>query len=117
MSVRKIASNYVFLPGYPLLKNGYVVLEESQIVDVVDRGGYIREIQGLEFYGGMLLAGFVAESRIHYPESGSLIDFFEKLYADSPDTKQGLSLLKGADLRRLVFQPGTMIERLVWTKK
>lgn len=27
MSLRKIAANYIFVPGYPLVKNGYVVLE------------------------------------------------------------------------------------------
>lgn len=113
MSIRKIASNYVFLPDHPLLKNGYVVLKEGRILDVVDLGGRIREIAGLEFYGGMLLAGFVAEAHVLCPESGSLIDFFENLYADFPNTKQGLSLLKGADLKQFVFQPGTVIERLV----
>ena len=49
--MRKIAANYICLPGFPLVKNGYVILEQGRVKDVVDTGGRIREIQGLEFYG------------------------------------------------------------------
>ena len=51
--MRKIAANYICLPGFPLVKNGYVILEQGWVKDVVDTGGRIREIQGLEFYGGL----------------------------------------------------------------
>ena len=47
--MRKIAANYICLPGFPLVKNGYVILEQGRVKDVVDTGGRIREIQGLEF--------------------------------------------------------------------
>ena len=46
--MRKIAANYICLPGFPLVKNGYVILEQGRVKDVVDTGGRIREIQGLE---------------------------------------------------------------------
>ena len=54
--MRKIAANYICLPGFPLVKNGYVILEQGRVKDVVDTGGRIREIQGLEFYGGLIVA-------------------------------------------------------------
>ncbi len=44
--MRKIAANYICLPGFPLVKNGYVILEQGRVKDVVDTGGRIREIQG-----------------------------------------------------------------------
>ena len=28
--MRKIAANYIFLPGYPLVRNGYVVIDGQQ---------------------------------------------------------------------------------------
>ena len=43
--MRKIAANYICLPGFPLVKNGYVILEQGRVKDVVDTGGRIREIQ------------------------------------------------------------------------
>ena len=58
--MRKIAANYICLPGFPLVKNGYVILEQGRVKDVVDTGGRIREIQGLEFYGGLIVAAYVA---------------------------------------------------------
>ena len=64
MSLRKIAANYIFVPGYPLVKNGYVVLENGRIADVVDTGGVILEIQGLEFYGGMLVTDMLLTMKI-----------------------------------------------------
>ena len=58
--MRKIAANYICLPGFPFVKNGYVILEQGRVKDVVDTGGRIREIQGLEFYGGLIVAAYVA---------------------------------------------------------
>ena len=49
--MRKIAANYIFLPGYPLVRNGYVVIDGQNGVDVVNTGGFIREIPGFDFYG------------------------------------------------------------------
>ena len=61
--MRKIAANYICLPGFPLVKNGYVILEQGRVKDVVDTGGRIREIQGLEFYGGLIVAAYVTRRR------------------------------------------------------
>ena len=33
--MRKIAANYICLPGFPLVKNGYVILEQGRVKDVV----------------------------------------------------------------------------------
>ena len=33
--MRKIAANYILLPGFEFVKNGYVVLKDGMVVDVV----------------------------------------------------------------------------------
>lgn len=48
---RKIAANYIFLPGFPLVKNGYAVWEDGNVTDVVVRGTD-KEIQDWNFTGG-----------------------------------------------------------------
>ena len=53
--MRKIAANYILLPGFEFVKNGYVVLKDGKVMDVVNTGGEIREIPCLEFYGGMIV--------------------------------------------------------------
>lgn len=113
MSLRKIAANYIFVPGYPLVKNGYVILENGQIADVVDTGGVIREIQGLEFYGGMLVADSLLPMNLKLPPEGDLLPFLEEVYAQPHPLTQGIALLKGADLLRLAFRPGACLERLL----
>lgn len=112
MSLRKIAANYIFVPGYPLVKNGYVVLENGRIADVVDTGGVIQEIQGLEFYGGMLVTDMLLTMKIKLPPEGEMIPFLEEIYTRFHSVPQGIALLKGADLPRLAFRPGTCLENV-----
>ena len=71
--MRKIAANYICLPGFPLVKNGYVILEQGRVKDVVDTGGRIREIQGLEFYGGLIVAAYVAAYQERLEEGDLLL--------------------------------------------
>ena len=37
--MRKIAANYILLPGFEFVKNGYVVLKDGKVMDVVNTGG------------------------------------------------------------------------------
>lgn len=58
--MRKISANYIFPVSSAPLKNGIIVLDDANaIIDVIDTGGKIKEIQNLQFYSGMIVPGFV----------------------------------------------------------
>ena len=58
--MRKISANYIFPVSGPPHKNGIVVVEKTgKILEVIDTGGDLREIAGLEFYNGIIVPGFV----------------------------------------------------------
>lgn len=110
--MRKIAANYVFLPGYPLLRQGYVVWDGGAIREVVDTGGELREIHGLEFYGGMIVSADVLEKCGLWKEGEGLLPFLTACYRDVSGKVPGLVIIEGADLKRMVFRSGTLFRRL-----
>ncbi len=58
--MRKIAANYIFPVTAPPIKNGHLILDDNNcIIDVVDTNGQITEIEGLEYYSGILVPGFI----------------------------------------------------------
>ena len=109
---RKIAANYIFLPGFPLVKNGYVVWEDGEVTDVVDTGGRIREIQGLEFYGGMIVPDFVREYVKGLQDGEELVGALEKIYSEFPRKQYKLAIMEGADLKALKWRDGGRISLL-----
>ena len=74
--VRKVAANYIFLPGSPLVKNGYVEISALRGVRVVDTQGEIKEIPGLEFYGGMIVPDYVCEHKQEWEPGMEMLPFF-----------------------------------------
>ena len=58
--MRKITANYIFPINSKPLKNGIIILnDDNRIVDLIDTKGQLKEIQNLEFYGGIIVPGFV----------------------------------------------------------
>lgn len=106
---RKIAANYLFVPGYPLLRNGYVVVEDGRVVEAVDTGGVMREIPRLEFYGG-LLVNAAACDRVAWREGDDILDCLRRCYDGDP--VPGLALIEGADFVRFRWTKTTRITRL-----
>jgi len=94
--MRKIAANYILLPGFEFVKNGYVVLKDGKVVDVVDTGGKIREIPCLEFYGGMLVDDLVRQ-RIEWSPGDPICEKILQLYQRNVVWGNGLALIQGAD--------------------
>ena len=110
--MRKVAANYLFFPGYPLIKNGYVVLEQDQVKEVVDTGGLIREIQGLEFYAGILVAGCVGGKDLNCKAGEPLLPAIESVYLQEYREAIGVALIEGADLKTLTCRQGMRISLL-----
>lgn len=109
--MRKIAANYIFLPGYSLVKNGYVVLDGRQVIEVVDTGGVMKEIQGLEFYGGMIVAPCLLSENIG--QGVLLLPLIEGLYLGKEEHDPGLAIITGADLIRFESLASTLVRPLV----
>ena len=109
MNLRKIAANYILLPGFELMRNGYVVLEEGQVTDVVDTGGEIKEIPCLEFYGGMIVADFVRDE-VEWQEGDDIPAKIKDCY--SRKSGKGLAIIQGADFARFSWLKDTRINPL-----
>lgn len=105
--MRRVAANWVFLPGYPLLKFARVELDGDK-QRVVDTGGVMKESEGLEFYGGLLVAGSVLRGVTGWQAGDSLTERIAAFYAQQP-AWEGLALIRGADLRKFCWTEETMI--------
>jgi len=58
--MRKISANLIFDGLGNFLKNGIIVLNDDAVVlDLIDTGGDLKESEGIEFYNGLLVPGFV----------------------------------------------------------
>lgn len=112
MKTRKIAANYICLPGFSLVKNGYVILEKERVKEVVDTGGQIREIQGLEFYGGLIVPDYVREAQQVPASNELLLPFFENLFLQYGTDFMGVAILEGADLLSLKWKEGAKFRKL-----
>ena len=110
--MRKIAANYICLPGFPLVKNGYVILEQGRVKDVVDTGGRIREIQGLEFYGGLIVAAYVAAYQERLEEGDLLLPWLDDIYRRGGARFPGPPIWEGADLLKLTWTNKTKFRLL-----
>ncbi len=110
--IRKIAANYIFVPGWPLVKNGYIEISGFQGVRVVDTHGQIKEIAGLEFYGGMIVPDYVCACKSLLLPEVEILPFLERLFAQKGNVYQRVALIEGADLIRLVWKERAAIRLL-----
>ncbi len=110
--MRKIAANYIFLPGFPLIKNGYVIFREGQETEVRDTEGKIREFAGLEFYGGMIVAGYVCRNTERFIPGSPLLPVLKELYLEYGKDDRHLAIVEGADLRALTWTNNSRVRYL-----
>lgn len=111
-SVRKIAANYIFLPGLPLVRNGYVEITVPQRVRLVDTGGIMKEIAGLEFYGGLIVPDYVCRYETFFLPGMKMLPFLEQLFAQKGNIYQGIAIIEGADLQQLVWKEKAKVRLL-----
>lgn len=112
MPVRKIAANYIYLPGFPLVKNGYVVLGGTMVPEVVDTGGRMKEIAGLEFYGGMIVPDYIVEYQACFRPGGEILPLLEQCFAERGNICHRVAILEGADLKTFTWRPGARVRLL-----
>jgi aminodeoxyfutalosine deaminase len=95
MMLRKISASYVFtLSGEPI-KNGIVIIDEhGTVVDVINPDNEVSEIEGLEFYSGILCPGFV-NTHCHLELSHLKDKIAEK--TGLPDFLRQIVLLRNVD--------------------
>jgi len=106
--MRKIAANYILLPGFEFVKNGYVVLKDGKVADVVNTGGKIREIPCLEFYGGMLVDDLVRQN-IEWSPGDPICEKILQLYQGNFVCGNGLALIQGVDFTHFIWMPESRI--------
>jgi hypothetical protein len=71
--MRKISANLIFPVTSPPLPNGIIMVDDKGIVlELIDTGGSLREVPGLEFYPGIILPGFVLPCLRLAEQQGSL---------------------------------------------
>lgn len=99
------------LPGFEFVKNGYVVLKDGMVVDVVNTGGEIREIPCLEFYGGMLVDDRVRQHIVWSP-GDPIREKILQLYRENKACGNGLALIQGADFSHFIWTPESRIIHL-----
>lgn len=109
---RKIAANYIYWPDVPLVKNGYLELLSSGLARVVDTGGEIKEMAGLEFYGGLLVPDWVAREIGNFTPGEALLPVLDKLFASAALCPCKAAIIEGADLRALTWKAGARIRLL-----
>lgn len=110
--MRKIAANYIYWPGYPLVKNGYIVLGDNGSVEVVDTGGEVREIAGLEFYGGLIVPEFVCRISSDFRIDAPILPVLDSVFSLYSDCAVKAAIIEGADLRSFVWKAGAHIRLL-----
>ena len=110
--MRKIAANYLFFPGHALVKNGYVEFISSQEMRIVDTEGQLRDLAGLEFYGGMLVPDYICEYTQQFREKVGLLPLLEKIFKMRGERFEKMAIIEGADLIRLEWTEQTTVRLL-----
>jgi len=109
--MRKIASNYIYLPESELLTNSYVILDEEGILEsIVNTDGCLREIEKLEFYSGLLVPSYVANNLP--PVDTDILFYLSKLYSRLGNNFRGLSLINNIDFLKMKSLSSISVELL-----
>ncbi len=110
--MRKIAANYIYWPGFPLVKNGYIDFDNNGNVEVVDTGDEVHEIAGLEFYGGLIVPDFVCRGSECFHVEEPMLPVLDVIFSLHPMCSGKAAIIEGADLRTLTWKAEAHIRLL-----
>ncbi|MDR0981721.1 MAG: hypothetical protein LBM07_00560 [Culturomica sp.] len=111
--IRKIGANYIFIPEYPLTKNGYLVIDNNNITNIVDTGGIIKEFHGLEFYGGMIVDLRCKTIILQNIVGENIIKVLTDFYRSLSSATDGIAVLESADLKNMRFTALNRLKTLI----
>lgn len=109
--IRKIAANYIYCPDNPLVKNGYVEITADG-VRVVETGGQIREVAGMEFYGGLIVPDYVMKHKVRFRPGAKMLPLLEQCFAEGGSDFRQVAIVEGADLLQLLWCDSARIRLL-----
>ena len=95
-----------------MVKNGYIVFGDNGSVEVVDTGGEVREIAGLEFYGGLIVPDFVCRISSDFRIDAPILPVLDSVFSLYSDCAVKAAIIEGADLRSFVWKAGAHIRLL-----
>jgi hypothetical protein len=81
--MRKISANYIFPVTSASLKNGIIILDDqNRIEDIIDTKNSFKEIANLEYYGGVIVPGFIDTFNLLSYKNFLKTDFFSCLHGN-----------------------------------
>ena len=110
--MRLIAANYIYLPDFPLAKNSYVRLLSSEKIELVDSGGELKEISGLEFYGGLIVPEYIYGCESSFVLEKDLLLQLDDLFLQKGNEYVSVAIIEGADLQELKWTSGAKVRLL-----
>lgn len=107
--MRKFCANYIFSPEKKLLRYGIVVVSDNNLVDVIDTGGVMREIEGLEFHSGLFIVGDIeiySFNKLRAQESS-----FQSLFDNITSSNKSLIHISNINFAESKLKTDTVIKR------
>lgn len=112
--MRKISAHFIITGKGDILKNGIVVTDDyDTVLEVIDTGGIVREMAGVEFFSGTIVPGFVNThchlelSHLHnlFPEKRGLPNFLKHVLMNR-DSEPDLIVKAGQKADNEMFRNG-----------
>ncbi len=98
--MRKLTANYIYSCNSGFLKYGIIILDDkNSVIEIINTNGIMKEIEGLEFYSGLLVSGRIERLELSgqsRSEELSIEMLLDTLLRDKPSV--GVTLIEDADL-------------------
>lgn len=112
--MRKISANYVFSHDKGFLRFGIIEIDDKACIqNIIDTKGNMKEIQGLEFYSGLLVAGRITKEELLKLKEQRDVDLSVLLVKVlAAKSYEGLTVFHDVDLVNFFIKSTTSVEIL-----